>query len=240
MPNDLTIRQFAQIVLGKTENPLHLGDVLSAYKENVMFLKSTITNLSNAEAFMFVTMLSQPDVANLFGNTPSDVQYSISQFRASIEAGDATYWTLWANMWLSGSQASGYANSVPPYGTLASVLKSVGASIFYLSPQVSLPSIPNLGGPGLTQGPGTMPPWTVIGIVGTFAGLANLSAQIIPLWPGGSNGWSAQDWDTITAFASGGNDLLLAPAQLIPAIWQAVQGQVNNLPYSNMILLKGN
>jgi len=239
MPNDLTIRQFAQIVLGKTENPLHLGDILSAYRESVMSLKSTMGKLSNAQTFMFVTMLSQPDVTNAFGYTPSEVQNSISQFRTSIEAGDGTFWTQWASLWLSGNQASGGANSVPPYGTLASVLKSVGASIFYLSPQVSLPSIPNLGGPGLTQGPGTMPPWTVIGIVGTFAGLANLSAQIIPFWPGGSNGWSAQDWDTITAFASGGNDLLLAPAQLIPAIWQAAQGQVDNLPYSDMILLKG-
>lgn len=240
MPSDLTIRQFARIVLGKTESPLHLADILSAYKENVLFLKSTIANLSNAETFMFVTMLSRPDVANVFGDTPGPVQSNISQFRTSIEAGYATFWSQWASLWLSGSQASGDANSVPPYGTLASILKSVGASIFYLSPEVSLPSIPNLDGPGVTQGPGTLQPWAIVGIVGTFAGLANLNAQIIPFWPGGSNGWSAQDWDTIAAFASSGNDLLLAPAQLIPAIWQAAQGQVNNLPYSNMILLKGN
>jgi hypothetical protein len=233
IPNELTIPQFAQLALGKTENPLHLGDILSAYNEKVMFLKSTMTNLSKAQAFMFVTMLSRPDVANLLGNTPSAVQYSISQFRTSIQAGYATYWTQWANLWLSGSQASGDADSVPPYGTLASVLKSVGASIFYLSPEVSLPSnIPNLG-------PGTMPPWTVIGIVGTFAGLANLNGLMMPFWPGGANGWSAQDWDTIESFASGGNDLLLAPAQEIPAIWRAAQGQVNNLPYANMMLLKG-
>ena len=83
---------------------------------------------------------------------------------------------------------------------------------------------------------GTMGAWAVIGIVGTFGGLANLNAQIIPFWPGD---WTAQDWKTITAYASGGNDMLLAPAQLIPAIWLATQGQVNNLPFANMILLPG-
>jgi hypothetical protein len=239
MPKELTISQFAQIALGKTENPLHLGDLLSAYNEKVMFLKSTMSNLSNAQAFMFVTMLSRPDVTNTWGNTASAAQNSISQFRTSIQSGYATYWSQWASLWLSGNQASGGVNSVPPYGTLASILKSVGASIFYLSPQVSLPSIPNLVGPGITEAPGVMQPWTVIGIVGTFAGLANLNGQMIPFWPGGSNGWSTQDWDTITTFASGGNDLLLAPAELIPSIWLAVQGQVNNLPYANMMLLKG-
>lgn len=239
MPKGLTIAQFAQIAIGKTENPLHLGDLLSAYNEKVMFLKGTIRNLSNAQAFMFVTMLSRPDVTSAFGNTPSAVQYSLSQFRSSIEAGYATYWSQWASLWLSGNQAAGGVDSVSPYGTLASVLKSADASIFYLSPQVSLPAIPNLVKPGFTAAPGIMQPWTVIGIVGTFAGLANLNGQMIPFWPGGENGWSAQDWDTITTFASGGNDLLLAPAELIPAIWLAVQGQVNNLPYANMMLLKG-
>jgi hypothetical protein len=61
---ELTIRQFAQIVLGKTETPLHLGDVLSANDEKVMMLKSTMANLSKAQAFMFVTMLTRADVAN--------------------------------------------------------------------------------------------------------------------------------------------------------------------------------
>jgi hypothetical protein len=230
LAQDLTIRQFAQIVLGKTESPLHLGDVLAAYDSKLLMLKSTMRNLSEAQAFMFVTMLSRQDTTNLFGNNPSDVQEGISQMRTSIAAKSATYWSLWADAWLPASLASDVANYVPSYGILASILKSAEASIFYLSPQVPLPSAFS------DLGPGTMPPWTAIGITGTFGGLANLNGQILPFWP---NNWTTQDWDTITKFASGGNDLLLAPAQLIPSIWLAAQGQVNNLPDANMILLPG-
>jgi hypothetical protein len=110
------------------------------------------------------------------------------------------------------------------------VLKAVGASIFYLSPQTPLP------GTSTAAVPPMMRPWTVIGIVGPFGALASLNAQILPFWPGN---WSAQDWDTITSFASSGNDLLLAPAQLIPSIWLAAQGPVSSLPFANMILLPG-
>lgn len=197
-------------------------------------LKSTMKNLSETQTFMFVVMLSRSVVIGTLGSSPGAVQGTISQFQQSLQKDIATWWSEWASMWLYGNSAKGYLDPVVQYETLASVLKSVGASIFYLSPQASLPSIQNSD--GVTPGPGTMGAWAVIGIVGTFGGLANLNAQIIPFWPGD---WTAQDWKTITAYASGGNDMLLAPAQLIPAIWLATQGQVNNLPFANMILLPG-
>jgi hypothetical protein len=234
---NLSIPQFAQLTLGKTEKPLHLKDILTAYQQNVLFLKSTMDNLSNAQAYLFVTMLCPADMMNLFGPTAADYASSMAQFRASIQAGYALYWTEWAQLWLSGSQASGSGNSLPAYERLASILKSAGASIFYLSPAASLPSAPTPSGDVLA--PGVLQPWAVIGIVGSVGALANLSAQTLPFWPGGANGWSAQDWQTMTAFASGSSGLLLVPAQLMPAIWQAAQGQVNNLPYAQMILLQG-
>lgn len=235
MANDLTIRQFAQLVLGKVETPLHLGDFLTAYKSKFMALGPTMAELSKSQAFMFVAMISRGSVMNFFGSTPSQVQYSIAQMKTALAAveGDAPYWTGWASCWLSGNQAAGAGNSEPGYATLVSKLKSVGASIFYLSPPTQLPSYdPDLG-------PGTMQAWSVIGILGTFGALANLDAKILPFWPGGANGWNADDWQTISDFANGGDALLLAPAQLIPAIWLAAQGQVTNLPYANMILLSG-
>jgi hypothetical protein len=234
MAQNLSIKQFAQIVLGKTESPLHLGDLLKAYDEKIMMLKSTMDKLSKAQAFMFVTMLCRPGVANLLGSTPSNVQDGISQFRKSIEAKEAQYVYQWAGLWLSGNQAAGDWDLIPSYGTLASVLKSADASIFYLSPEASLPYPPQSS--GVTPGPGTMGAWTAIGIIGTFAGLANLNGQTMPFWP---FAWSDQDWSSFEKFASGGNDLLLAPAQLIPSMWLVLQGQTNNLPAANMMLLPG-
>lgn len=233
MSTNLSIAQFAQITLGKTEKPLHLADVLKVNKQSVMSLKGSIENLSRTETFVFVAMLCREDLVNLWGNTPAEVASSISTFRSGFAHDYALGWTQWAQAWLSGNQAAGDGNSLPSYTTLYSILKAAGASIFYLSPQGSLPSnIPNLG-------PGTMPPWTVVGINGTFASLANLGGQILPFWPGGANGWTDADWNAVTAFASGGNDLLIAPAELLPAMWLASQGLVNNLPYGNMILLSG-
>ena len=224
---ELTIRQFAQIVLGKTETPLHLGDILSANDEKVMMLKSTMANLSKAQAFMFVTMLCPADVVNILGTTPSDV----SRFRASLAENDWGTFADWVGAWLNG-------NISPPasYGTLNSVLKGIGASIFYLSPRIAVTPVTIVGQGFTEQGLTSIQPWTVIGIVGPFGALANLSSQILPFWPGD---WADQDWDALTTFASSGNALLLAPAELIPSILLAAQVSVKSVPFANMIFLPG-
>jgi hypothetical protein len=225
MSKDLTIAQFAQIALGKAEKPFHLGDLLGVYKEKVLPLKSTMAKLSKAQTFMFVVMLSRVNAQNVLGTTPSDVQSVISQGRSSIEAGQGgDFWAYWARAWLAGTQNMAVPGTVTPYQTLAARLKSVDASIFYLSPAIAF------------NQQWSTAPWVVIGILGTFGGLANLNAQFVPFWPGG---WSDQDWTTITNFANSNDDLLLAPAELVPALGTAAQGQINNLPYADMLLLPG-
>lgn len=233
MSKTLTIRQFADLLLGKDENPLHLGDLLTEAKRSVLPIRNSLEKLSRAQTFLYVTLITRANLANLLGFTPSNIQNAVGQIRASLQRDESTYWISWAQAWLSGGQQA-QGPAVPQgYATLYNRLQSVGASIFYLSPAVSLPSNdPDLG-------PGTLPGWSVIGIAGPFGGLANLGGQILPFWLGGANGWTDDDWNTIAGFAGSGDDLLLAPAQLIPAIWQAAQGNVNGLPYTNMLLLSG-
>jgi hypothetical protein len=229
LATDLTISQFAQIVLGKTETPLHLADVLTAYGQKVMPLKSTMRNLSKAQTYMFVTMVSRGDGTNLWGDTPNIVEFTLSQWKSEIDNGTLA---RWVELFLWGEPNPDLPDARDPsYVKLASVLKSVDASIFYLSPPTPLPIIN-----AMTNNNPTLSSRTVIGIAGSFAGLANLNAQIIPFWP---TGWSDQDWATITSFASSGDDLLLAPAQYIPVMWQMFNGVLADLPSANMILLSG-
>ena len=98
-------------------------------------LKSTMKNLSETQTFMFVVMLSRSVVIGTLGSSPGAVQGTISQFQQSLQKDIATWWSEWASMWLYGNSAKGYLDPVVQYETLASVLKSVGASIFYLSPK---------------------------------------------------------------------------------------------------------
>lgn len=240
MSKQLSVSQFAQIALGTTAYPLHLGNLLKIYNQTILPLGGTLTNLSEAQAFMFVMMLSRLGGMLSIGSTPSAVQSTFSRLRSSVETGESEYWSngwsFWASSWLNAWSPSAWTTQA--FAQLAKLLEPVDGGIFYLSPETSV-TLPNPTSPGATV-VNTQQAWTVIGIVATFGGLANLGGQILPFWP---NTWSDEQWSSVQNVFTSDNAILLAPAQIVPALWQAetatTWAQVNALPAMNMFLFSG-
>jgi hypothetical protein len=197
MPPQLTVKQFAAITLGQAAPPWHLGRLLQIYGDNFISVKSLISSLSSSTTVMFVVMLPATKVSQF-----------ASAFAQAVAGGSPE--TAWTYMWCYEAR---YLADLKAFNQL---LSTVGASIVYLSPQQVVKS-------GHLEV--ACPAWTVIGIAGTYAGLANLSVQQMPWYPG----WSAADLQILTKLTSG--FALVATSGLNPNADPYAEYLTSFLPY---------
>ena len=176
----LSVKQFAILMLGQETGPWHLGRILKVYGHKFVSIRATLEALAKTPVTMFVGMRTGEAVAKFV----QTIYASPAWQYGGVDGAPLAAW--WQEFWSDNTENYPYAvASRANFLEFQKILDSVGASISYLNPPITLEQDGDSA---------TIPAWTIIGITGTVRSLASLNATAVPFEP---SKWSAAQWETL-------------------------------------------